>query len=435
MKVAVIGAGYVGVVTAAGFAEFGNEVVCVDKIPEKVEMLRKGEIPFYEPGLQELVNKNIKEGRLTFTTDTPQAIQDSLVIFIAVGTPPRGDGSADLSYVEEVAKEIAANLNDYKVVVTKSTVPVGTSLKIKEIIEANKNNSTNFDVASNPEFLREGSAVYDFMHPDRVVIGTESDAAKAILRDLYRPLYLRETPFVFTDLKTSELIKYASNSFLAMKISFINEIANLCDALGADVHVVAKGMGLDGRIGPKFLHPGPGYGGSCFPKDTLALLKMAQEVGYHFRLVEATVQVNQAQQERAVEKIRQALGGELQGKVVGFLGLSFKPNTDDIRESPALKVAKRLLEEGVVLRVFDPAAMKNASEVLGDGCVYCKDSYDAAQGAEALVVATEWNQFRNLNLAKAKEVMKGNVLVDLRNVYEPDKARALGFQYTGMGRR
>ncbi len=435
MKVAVIGAGYVGVVTAAGFAEFGNEVVCVDKIPEKVEMLKKGEIPFYEPGLQELVSKNIKEGRLVFTTDSPQAIRDSLVIFIAVGTPPRGDGSADLSYVEEVAKEIAANLDDYKVVVTKSTVPVGTSLKIKEIIETHKNNSTRFDVASNPEFLREGSAVYDFMHPDRVVIGTESDAAKAILRDLYRPLYLRETPFVFTDLKTSELIKYASNSFLAMKISFINEIANLCDALGADVHVVAKGMGLDGRIGPKFLHPGPGYGGSCFPKDTLALLRMAQEVGYHFRLVDATVQVNEAQHQRAVEKIRQALGGELKGKVIGFLGLSFKPNTDDIRESPALKVAKKLMEEGANLRVFDPAAMKNASLILGDGCTYCKDSYDAATGAEALVVATEWNQFRNLDLAKAKEVMKGDVLVDLRNIYEPEKAKDLGFKYIGMGRR
>jgi len=435
MKVAVIGAGYVGVVTATGFAEFGNEVVCVDKIPEKVEMLRRGEIPFYEPGLQELVKKNIKEERLTFTTDTAQAIRDSLVIFIAVGTPPRGDGSADLSYVEAVAKEIAANLTEYKVVVTKSTVPVGTSLKIKEIIEAHKNNSTHFDVASNPEFLREGSAVYDFMHPDRVVIGTDSDAAKAILRDLYRPLYLRETPFIFTDLKTSELIKYASNSFLAMKISFINEIANLCDALGADVHVVAKGMGLDGRIGPKFLHPGPGYGGSCFPKDTLALLKMSQEAGYHFRLVDATVRVNEAQHQRAVDKIRQALGGELKGKIIAFLGLSFKPNTDDIRESPALKVAKELMAQGAILRVFDPAAMENASQILGEGCFYSKDSYEAAKGAEALVVATEWNQFRNLNLAKVKEVMKGNILVDLRNVYEPDKAKNLGFKYIGMGRR
>ncbi len=435
MRVAVVGAGYVGVVTAAGFAEFGNEVVCVDKVPEKVEMLSKGEIPFYEPGLQELVGKNLKEGRLVFTTDAPQAILDSLVIFIAVGTPPRGDGSADLSYVEEVAKEIARNLNEYKVVVTKSTVPVGTSQRIKEIINISKNNNTGFDVASNPEFLREGSAVYDFMHPDRVVIGTDSDAAKAILRDLYRPLYLRETPFVFTDLKTSELIKYASNSFLAMKISFINEIANLCDALGADVHVVAKGMGLDGRIGSKFLHPGPGYGGSCFPKDTLALLRMAQDAGYHFHLVDATVQVNQKQQERAVEKVCQAVGGDLEGVVIGFLGLSFKPNTDDIRESPALYVAKRLIEEGASLRVFDPAAMKNASQVLGDGCIYCRDSYHAAEGAKALVVATEWNQFRNLDLVKVKEVMNGGIIVDLRNVYEPDKARSLGFRYVGMGRR
>ena len=435
MRVAVIGAGYVGVVTAAGFAEFGNEVICVDKVPEKVAMLQKGEIPFYEPGLKELVTKNLKEGRLVFSTDSLQAIRDSLVIFIAVGTPPRGDGSADLSYVEEVVKEIAKNLNEYKVIVTKSTVPVGTSHRIKEIIQAHKNNDTRFDVASNPEFLREGSAVYDFMHPDRIVIGAESDAAKAILRDLYRPLYLRETPFVFTDLKTSELIKYASNSFLAMKISFINEIANLCDALGADVHVVAKGMGLDGRIGPKFLHPGPGFGGSCFPKDTLALLRMAQEAGYHFQLVDATIKVNRNQMERAVEKIRQASGGKLKGVKIALLGLSFKPNTDDIRESPALYIAQRLIEEDSQLSVFDPAAMENAQKVLGNRCLYCKDPYEAAQKAQVMVVATEWNQFRNLDLARIKEAMEGDALVDLRNIYEPNKAKELGFKYWGMGRR
>jgi len=435
MRVAVIGAGYVGVVTAAGFAEFGNEVICVDKVPEKVAMLQKGEIPFYEPGLKELVTKNLKEGRLVFSTDSLQAIRDSLVIFIAVGTPPRGDGSADLSYVEEVVKEIAKNLNEYKVIVTKSTVPVGTSHRIKEIIQTYKNNDTQFDVASNPEFLREGSAVYDFMHPDRIVIGTESDAAKAILRDLYRPLYLRETPFIFTDLKTSELIKYASNSFLAMKISFINEIANLCDALGADVHVVAKGMGLDGRIGPKFLHPGPGFGGSCFPKDTLALLRMAQEAGYHFQLVDATIKVNRNQMERAVEKIRQASGGKLKGVKIALLGLSFKPNTDDIRESPALYIAQRLIEEDSQLSVFDPAAMENAQKVLGNRCLYCKDPYEAAQKAQVMVVATEWNQFRNLDLARIKEAMEGDALVDLRNIYEPNKAKELGFKYWGMGRR
>lgn len=435
MRVAVIGAGYVGVVTAAGFAEFGNEVVCIDKVPEKVALLKKGEIPFYEPGLKELVMKNLKEGRLVFSTDPFQAIRDSLLIFIAVGTPPRGDGSADLSYVEEVAKEIAKNLDEYKVVVTKSTVPVGTGFRIKEIIQAHKNNNTHFDVASNPEFLREGSAVYDFMHPDRVVIGAESDAARAILRDLYRPLYLRETPFVFTDLKTAELIKYASNSFLAMKISFINEIANLCDAVGADVHVVAKGMGLDGRIGPKFLHPGPGFGGSCFPKDTMALLRMAQEAGYNFKLVDATIQVNRDQMERAVEKVRQASGGKLQGVKVALLGLSFKPNTDDIRESPALYIAQRLIEEGCQLRVFDPSAMDNARTVLGNKCLYCKDSYEAAQKAQVMVVATEWNQFRNLNLARIKEVMEGDALVDLRNIYEPQRAKELGFKYWGMGRR
>ncbi|NPA15101.1 MAG: UDP-glucose/GDP-mannose dehydrogenase family protein [Deferribacteres bacterium] len=435
MKISVIGAGYVGVVTAACFAEFGNEVVCVDKVKEKVEALSEGKIPFYEPGLEELVKKNLKEGRLFFTSDIDKAIQDALVIFIAVGTPPRGDGSADLTYVEEVAKKIAENLNDYKVVVTKSTVPVGTGHRIKEIIEKARNNNCSFDVASNPEFLREGSAVYDFMHPDRVVIGTESDSARAILRDLYRPLYLRDTPFVFTDIKTAELIKYASNSFLAMKISFINEIANLCDIIGADVHVVAKAMGLDGRIGPKFLHPGPGFGGSCFPKDTRALIKIAEERGYDFKLVKATVEVNELQKERSFQKIKDMLGGSVSQKRVALLGLSFKPNTDDIRESPAIYIARRLREEGAYVRAFDPAAMDNAKAELGDeGIYYAESAYDAANGAHAVAVVTEWNQFRNLDLARLKEAMEGDVLVDLRNIYEPEKARKIGFKYTGMGR-
>ncbi len=435
MKVAVIGAGYVGLVTGACFAEFGNEVVCVDKVKEKIDMLKEGKIPFYEPGLSELVKRNSQEGRLFFTTDINGAIRDSLVIFIAVGTPTRGDGSADLTYVEEVAKKIAENLNDYKVVVTKSTVPVGTGYRIKKIIERNKKNDVSFDVASNPEFLREGSAVYDFMHPDRVVIGTESDSARAILRDLYRPLYLRDTPFVFTDIKTAELIKYASNSYLAMRISFINEIANLCDIIGADVHVVAKAMGLDGRIGPKFLHPGPGFGGSCFPKDTKALIRIAEEHGYDFKLVKATVEVNEKQKERAYQKIVEMLDGSTKGKTVAVLGLSFKPNTDDIRESPALHIIERLLEDGATVRVYDPAAMDNVRKVFKDALIYCQNAYDAATGADAVVVVTEWNQFRNMNLKKIKEVLKGDAIIDLRNIYEPQKVKALGLRYTGMGRR
>ena len=434
MKIAVIGAGYVGLVTAACFAEFGNEVVCVDKVKEKVEMLSEGKIPFYEPGLEELVKRNLGEERLFFTQDIDSAIRDSLVIFIAVGTPPRGDGSADLTYVEEVANKIAENLNEYKVIVTKSTVPVGTGYWIKEIIERNKKSNVSFDVASNPEFLREGSAVYDFMHPDRVVIGTESDSARAILRDLYRPLYLRDTPFVFTDIKTAELIKYASNSYLAMRISFINEMAILCDKVGADVHVVAKAMGLDGRIGPKFLHPGPGFGGSCFPKDTKALLKIAENYGHDFKLVKATVEVNERQKEYAFLKVKEMLG-RVEGKTVAVLGLSFKPNTDDIREAPSLHIIGRLLEEGAKVRVYDPAAMENVRRVYGDRLFYAKNAYDAAEGAEAVVVVTEWNQFRNMNLDKLKGKMKGDVLVDLRNIFEPEKAKALGFKYTGMGRR
>ncbi len=435
MKIAVIGAGYVGLVTAACFAEFGNEVVCVDKVEEKVESLKSGKVPFYEPGLEELVKRNLKEGRLSFTTDINSAIKDSLVIFIAVGTPPRGDGSADLTYVEEVARKIAENLNDYKVIVTKSTVPVGTGYRIKKIIEETKKNSVSFDVASNPEFLREGSAVYDFMHPDRVVIGTESDSARAILKDLYRPLYLRDTPFVFTDIKTAELIKYASNSYLAMRISFINEIANLCDIVGADVHEVARAMGLDGRIGPKFLHPGPGFGGSCFPKDTKALLKIAESQGYEFKLVKATIEVNERQKEVAFSKIKSMLNGSVSGKTVAVLGLSFKPNTDDIREAPSLYIIKRLIEEEATIKAYDPAAMENVKKVFGNNIYYAKDSYDAARDADAVVIVTEWNQFRSLDLKKLKNVMKGNVLVDLRNIYDPSKAKSLGFKYTGMGRR
>ncbi len=345
MHIAIIGTGYVGLVTGACFAEFGVFVTCVDKDEDKIEKLKKGIIPFYEPGLDEIVKRNLKENRLKFTTRIDEAVNESLVIFIAVGTPPRGDGSANLEYVEEVAKEIAKNMNSYKVIVTKSTVPVGTGFKIKEIIKKNLEKPVNFDIVSNPEFLREGSAVEDFMRPNRVVIGAESDQAVAIMKDLYRPLYLIETPFVITNIATAELIKYATNSFLATKISFINEISALCELVGADVNTVAKAMGLDGRIGPKFLHAGIGFGGSCLPKDTMALLKIAEEKGIRLRIVKAAVEVNQWQRERLISKIIEAFNSNIEGKVIGILGLSFKPNTDDIREAPALSIIQSLLNK------------------------------------------------------------------------------------------
>ncbi len=435
MRIAVIGAGYVGAVTATCFAEFGNDVVCVDKVKEKVDTFSRGEVPFFEPGLKELLVNNLKQKRLTFTTDMDSAIQSALVVFIAVGTPPRGDGSADISSIIDVAKRIAENLNSYKVIVTKSTVPVGTTYLIRDVINENKVNNVSFDVASNPEFLREGSAVYDFMHPDRVVIGAESDTAIAILRDLYRPLYLRDTPFVFTDIKTAELIKYVCNSFLAMKVSFINEVANICDLVGSDVHVVARAMGLDGRIGPKFLHPGPGFGGSCFPKDTMAMLKIAESLGYDFKLVRATIEVNNLQRERSLRKIVDVLGGDVGGKVIAVWGLSFKPNTDDIRESPAIYIVKRLLEMGAVVKAYDPAALTNATrEIKHPNFVPVDDMYSALTGSDCLVVVTEWNQFRNADIERIKSELKNPVVVDLRNVYDPEKMKALGFTYRGMGR-
>lgn len=435
MRIAVIGAGYVGAVTATCFAEFGNEVVCVDKVKERVETFLRGELPFYEPGLKELVVNNLKQKRLFFTTDIDSAIREALVVFIAVGTPPRGDGSADISAVMEVARAIARNLVDYKVIVTKSTVPVGTTYLIRDIINESKVSNVTFDVASNPEFLREGSAVYDFMHPDRVVIGAESDSARAILRDLYRPLYLRDTPFVFTDIKTAELIKYVSNSFLAMKVSFINEVANLCEIMGIDVHVVARAIGLDGRIGPKFLHPGPGFGGSCFPKDTQALVKIAEEVGYDFKLVKTTIEVNELQKERSVRKVVEALGGTVSGKTIALWGLSFKPNTDDIRESPAVYILKRLLELGAIVKAYDPAAIENTSkEVVSPNFHPVSDMYEALKDADCLVVATEWNQFRNADIVKMRGLLKCPIVIDLRNVYEPDKMKELGFIYKGTGR-
>ncbi len=433
MNICVIGTGYVGLVTGTCFADFGVNVLCVDKDVEKIEMLRRGEIPIFEPGLKELVDKNINEGRLIFTTDLGEAIKKALVIFIAVGTPPRQDGSADLSYIEEVARTIAQNLNGYKVVVTKSTVPVGTGALIEGIISKEQGSDHKFDVASNPEFLREGSAVEDFMRPNRVVIGARSEQAVAIMKDLYSPLYIFETPFVITDIETAEIIKYASNAFLATKISFINEIANLCEMVGADVHMVAKGMGLDQRIGSKFLHPGPGYGGSCFPKDTMAITNIARDHGYTFRIVDAVIEVNMAQREIMIEKVK-ALTGDFSGRHIGVLGLAFKPNTDDIRESPAIDIVKRLVNEGAVVKAYDPAGMENARKAMPYDITYCNDAYEAAQGCEALLILTEWNQFRKLDLARIKGLLKKPRIVDMRNIYEPESMRKMGFEYVCVGR-
>jgi UDPglucose 6-dehydrogenase len=434
MHITVIGTGYVGLVTGTCFAEFGVDVICVDKDPSKIDELKQGKIPIYEPGLEELVRKNMDDGRLHFTTDLVPSVKQSLVLFIAVGTPPRGDGSADLSYVEEVARSIGENMDGYKVIVTKSTVPVGTGERIKKIISDHRPDG-NFDVASNPEFLREGSAIEDFMRPDRVVVGAETDQAIAIIKDLYRPLYLLETPFVITNIATAELIKYASNAFLATKITFINEMANICEEIGGDVNVVAKAMGLDGRIGPKFLHAGPGYGGSCFPKDTRALTQIANDLGQPSKIVDAVVDVNEAQKKRAFEKVLEAVGGDLSGKTVGLLGLAFKPNTDDFREAPAEVVVRNILSAGGRVRAFDPAAMDQARESLGEeGITYCENAYDAVDGADCMVVITEWNQFRLLDLEKCRDLLKTPILVDLRNVYRPEAARELGFEYTSVGR-
>ena len=434
MNICVVGTGYVGLVTGACFAEFGNGVTCVDKDDAKIAMLQAGEMPIYEPGLDEVVARNVKAERLHFTTDLPRAIGGSLVVFIAVGTPPGPDGRADLSFVKEVARTVGENLNSYKVIVTKSTVPAGTGSVVREIVETYRPEAHAFSVASNPEFLREGSAIEDFMRPNRVVIGTDDEQAAAILKDLYRPLYLIETPFVMTDVVTAELIKYASNAFLATKISFINEMADLCEALGADVHDVARGMGLDQRIGRKFLHPGPGYGGSCFPKDTRAVMGLAEEKGMRLRVIGGAVDVNDARPARMLEKIRAAFGGTLRGKTVAQLGLTFKPNTDDIRESPALALLEAMVVEGATVRAYDPVGMPNAREAAPAGVVFCANEFEAIDGADGLVVATEWNQFRGIDADALKGRLKGNVMCDLRNVYEPAVMRSRGFNYVGVGR-
>lgn len=432
MNICMVGTGYVGLVTGACFADFGMDVVCVDKDADKIAALQRGEIPIYEPGLEEVVARNERAGRLRFTTDLPAAIERSLAIFIAVGTPPREDGSPDLSFVRQVAEAIALHMNGYKVVVTKSTVPTGTGKMIEQTIRE-KNSKHPFSVVSNPEFLREGSAISDFLRPDRVVIGADDPRAIEVLKEIYSPLFLIDTPFLVTDVASAELIKYASNGFLAVKISFINEIARLCELMGADVHAVAKGMGLDRRIGPKFLHPGPGFGGSCFPKDTAAAADLARQHGYTFRIIEATIRVNAETKARMIEKIAAAVG-PLAGKTAAVLGLSFKPQTDDIRESPALAVVADLLSAGARVRAFDPAAMKNAKASFPD-ILLARDAYDCADGADFLVIATEWNEFRALDLARLGSLLKTKALIDLRNVYEPAEIRAAGWTYTGVGRK
>ena len=432
MHIAVVGTGYVGLVTGACFADFGMSVTCVDKDEAKIESLKLAKMPIYEPGLDALVAKNLREGRLDFSTDVRSAIEQSLVVFLAVGTPPTGDGSADMSQIDEVAYEIAKSLTGYKVIVTKSTVPVGAAARIKKIIEENKTTSSRFSVAANPEFLREGAAINDFMRPDRVVIGCTDEEAIAILKDIYRPLYLIETPFVITTPESAEMIKYASNAFLATKVSFINEIAQLCELLGADVHDVAKGMGMDTRIGSRFLHPGPGFGGSCFPKDAKALVALGRSVNYDVRIVEAVLRVNEAQKSSMIDRVKRLLD-RLDDRVVAVLGLAFKPDTDDIRESPAIKIINDLQEAGARIRAYDPAAMESARRVL-PGVEYCEDEYEAASGSDALVVVTEWNQFRQLDIERLKQAMREPNIIDLRNIYEPDTMRAAGFKYLGMGR-
>ncbi|MGO8990582.1 MAG: UDP-glucose dehydrogenase family protein [bacterium] len=432
MNICIIGTGYVGLVTGACLAEFGMNLICVDNDRQKIELLRQGKVTIHEPGLEDLVVRNMREGRLSFSTSIEEGVKSSLVIFIAVGTPSDADGSADLKFVEEVAQEIARNMDGYKVVVVKSTVPVGTCRRLKQLIKDHQSHATPFDIVSNPEFQREGSAIEDFMRPDRVTIGAESEQAVAIMKDIYSALYIIETPFVITSLETAEMIKYASNSFLATKISFINEIANLCEAVGADVHHVARAMGLDGRIGKKFLHPGPGYGGSCFPKDTRALWRMAQESGYSFKILDAVIKANEEQKKRMVGKIVEKVG-DLKGKTIGVLGLAFKPNTDDIRESSSIVIIQGLLDMGAKVKAFDPAAMEEAKAVL-PGIEFGKDAYDVAGGADALVLATEWNQFRRLDLMHIKELLKAPVFIDLRNVYDPDQMKRLGFDYCGVGR-
>jgi len=434
MKIVIIGSGYVGLVSGTCFAEFGAEVTCVDKDKDKISKLNRGEIPIYEPGLDNLVKTNTDAGRLKFTDKIESVVPDTDLIFIAVGTPARrGGGDADLSYVYAAAEEIAALLEGFSVIVNKSTVPLGTAREVKKLI-SEANPRADFEVASNPEFLREGSAIEDFMRPDRVVIGVETERAETLLRELYRPLNLIEAPILFTDLESAELIKYASNAFLATKISFINEISLLCEESGADVHLVAKGMGLDNRIGKKFLHAGPGYGGSCFPKDTLALIQIAKRYGVTSKIVESTIEVNDNQKINMISKVRSALGGSEDGKVIAVLGLTFKPETDDMRDAPSLTILPSLIQNGAKIVAHDPEGIKEAKNLLPEEMIYVETIDDALSNADAVVLMTEWNQYRGLDLDRIKNIMRGNVFIDLRNVYEPSMMREYGFDYHCVGR-
>jgi UDPglucose 6-dehydrogenase len=433
MKIAMIGTGYVGLVSGACFSEFGIDVVCVDKDQAKVDVLNRGECPIYEPGLENLVASNAAAGRLTFTTGLAAAVEGADAVFIAVGTPSRrGDGHADLSYVYAAAKEVAGALTGYAVIVTKSTVPVGTGREVERIIREARPDA-DFDVASNPEFLREGSAIDDFMHPDRVVIGTSNERAAHVLSEVYRPVFLLETPIVQTTLETAELIKYAANTFLATKITFINEIADLCESVGADVQHVAHAIGLDGRIGSKFLHAGPGYGGSCFPKDTLALVRTARDAGAPIRIVETVVDINERRKVQMSEKVIAACGGSVDGKTIAILGLTFKPNTDDMRDSPSLVVIPELQKAGAAIRAYDPQGMKEARELMGE-VTYCEGPYETMEGADALVIVTEWNAFRALDLKRVKSLLSAPIMVDFRNIYNVEELREAGFTYYSIGR-
>ncbi|MBL8181183.1 MAG: UDP-glucose/GDP-mannose dehydrogenase family protein [Blastocatellia bacterium] len=432
MRIAVIGTGYVGLVSGACFAEFGVDVTCVDVDAAKIDKLKAGGIPIYEPGLDTIVAKNVEAGRLHFTTDIKAAVEQALVVFLAVGTPPLPDGTPDMSFYRQAAKDVAEAMNGYKVLVTKSTVPVGTGKWLREFVQENLTIDTEFGVASNPEFLREGAAIEDFMRPDRVVVGSNEERAIEVMKELYRPLYLIETPVVITSLEAAELIKYAANAFLATKITFINEIANLCDAIGCDVHDVARGMGMDNRIGRKFLHPGPGYGGSCFPKDTRALTTVADQFGVETRIVDAVIEANDRQRDAMIPKIEK-LVGDLNGKKIGVLGLSFKPETDDMRESPAIEIIAGMIERGATVKAFDPVAMDESKHFI-TGIEYATDEYDALDGADAMVIITEWNQFRALDFDKVKALLNAPKIADLRNIYEPSDMRELGFDYVGVGR-
>ncbi len=432
MNVAIIGTGYVGLVTGACFAEFGVDVTCVDVDKRKITGLCNGIIPIYEHGLEQIVTHNLEVGRLHFTTEMKTAVENAQVIFLAVGTPPNEDGTPDMSYVEKAVLSIAEYINDYKVIVTKSTVPIGTGEWVRKLILENQKIKTDFGVCSNPEFLREGSAIEDFMKPDRVILGSRDEKAIEIMKTLYHPLFINDTPILITSLEAAELTKYAANAFLATKISFINEIANLCDSIGCDVHDVARGIGMDKRIGKKFLHPGPGYGGSCFPKDTSALATVARQFGADSLIVDTVIQVNKLQRQKMIKKIEN-LVGDFQGKTIAVLGLSFKPETDDMRESPAIDIIKEMLAKGANVKAFDPVAMEEAKKFLPK-IEYTKDEYEAIKGGDVLVFLTEWNQFRALDLEKVKRLLKSPKIADLRNIYEPDDMRELGIEYVGVGR-